>query len=124
MITILLKQIYRNLLLSEWKAVVCKQCTLYEKKKYYLCSSAAASHWTPPPQCRLRVLQTELGENLQVNLARKCFQRQGKAHMSTLLQLKLATLQSFQRAVVKNLCLFCIGRGVSLQVFEFLFFFS
>lgn len=32
MITISLKQIYGNLLLSEWKAVVCKQCTLYEKK--------------------------------------------------------------------------------------------
>lgn len=32
MATISLKQIYVNLLLSEWKAVVCKRCTLYEKK--------------------------------------------------------------------------------------------
>lgn len=116
MITMSLKQIYVNLLLSEWKAVVCKQCTLYEKKKYYLCSSAAASYWAPPPRCRLRVLQPELGENLQVNLARKCFQKQGKAHMSTLRQLKLATLRSFLGAVVMNLCLFCFFAVWSVQI--------
>lgn len=38
---------------------------------------------------------------------RKCFQKQGKAHM-----LKLAALRSSLGAVVINLCLFCIGKDL------------
>lgn len=80
-------------------------------KTYDLCSSAAARHWAPPPlgHRRLRALHTELGENLQVNLTCKWFQKQWKAHM----RMSFVSCQSFLAAVVINLCLFSTGKVIS-----------